>query len=104
MTRIYLTMKSDISDNIVTAGVITEQTRRGETGYIFHPFSQNGRSRTLKVSAEAAIPRKFNGYIVEAESPLDADTITADYRDGVIYAAEAALRGEIRMVRNGRIA
>jgi hypothetical protein len=97
MTRFFLTQ--DINDSICLRGRITSSV----SGFNYTSFTQNGSSRKPKATINACIPRNFTGYIVDTETGQDAVDLTVAYRDGQHWASEAALGGEVRTVRGGRM-
>ena len=93
---IYLTKSLDGSnDNIGIVGLLVNN---GGRGWTFKSLVQQSNGRVKRDTADAAIPKWFKGYVVDAPSTADAITLTKGYRIGYQWADKAASDGLIKIV------
>ena len=95
----YLTQ--NVNGAIALRGTIHNNPRGG---FDYRSYPQNGSSRKPKADISACIPHKFNGYLVDDDSILDAIAMTVAYRSGHQWAVENARQGKIVIVHDGEIA
>ena len=96
--QMYLTQGFTDSDSVAIAGGFRSDYKNQ---WRFVSNTQRGNGRKAHDTVDAAIPRGFNGYIVDAPSISRALALTKGYRDGVQWADQDAADGLIRIVRNG---
>lgn len=93
---IYLTKSIDgTNENIGVVGTLTDN---GGSGWTFISRTQRGNGRVLRDSAEAAVPKWFKGYFVDAKTTQEAIELTRGYREGVQWANTDALNGLIKII------
>jgi|ETNvirnome_2_130_1030620.scaffolds.fasta_scaffold09699_2 hypothetical protein len=88
------------NDSVGFAGGFTSDFRNQ---WYFISATQRGNSRKGRDTVEAAIPKGFTGYIVDAVGRTEAIQLTEGYRAGREWAVDAAADGLIRIVRKGRV-
>lgn len=97
---LHLTVGFADTDTAGYAGGFTTDFR---DQWYFISATQTTNSRKGRDHAEAAIPKGFTGYIVDAENSAKAITLTEAFRKGAQWADDAASDGLIRIVRKGKV-